>query len=134
MPGVYRTAARFNQIYPDLESPAKNRAASAFAQRVARRVYGEHVTLRPDTFVLEKSIAAECRLLPLRHGRTTPVHEAFSRALNYEANEAIFIMCRLNRANILRYLMAYAAFRVADWRRLDRAARMAPAAPKETIR
>jgi hypothetical protein len=121
VPGVYRSAARFNQIYPDLASPAKNRAVSAFAERVARRVYGDHVTLRPDTFVLEESIAPGCGLLPLRHTRTTPVYEAFARLLNYEANEAIFIMCRLNQTNIVRYLAAATAFRVANWRRLARA-------------
>ncbi len=122
LPGVYRSAARFNEIYPDLEAPARNRSASAFAQRVARRVYGDHVTLRPDTFVLENSIPPDCGLLPLRHRRTTPVYEAFARVLNYEANEAIFIMCRLNPANILRYLVASAAFGVANRLRLARAA------------
>jgi hypothetical protein len=114
VPAVYRTAARFNQIYPKLDAPEKNRTMWGLADRIARLVYGNHATLKPDTFVLENSYKPDSTFLQLRRKRATPVDDAFTRALNYDGNEAIFILCRLNRLNILRYILTNALFRVTN--------------------
>jgi hypothetical protein len=64
--------------------------------------------------VLHDSYAPESVFLPLRHARRTHVHDAFARALNYDENEAIFILCRLDLRNIFRYIVASAAFAVSN--------------------
>lgn len=118
IPGVYRTATLFNDIYPKFEDPVRNRAMWGRAARIARLVYGDHTTLDPDMFVLRNSYAPGSAFLPPRHKRSTSDHDAFARVLDYGENEAIFILCRLDQRNILRYLVASAAFRLTSrWRR-----------------
>lgn len=111
VPAVYRAAARRNDVYPRLDAPEANRAVAGLARRIARTVYGDHTTLDPATFVLRNSYRTGSTFLPLCHHRPGPVDQAFARALNYDGNEAIFIMCRLDRLHILRYLAATMAFR-----------------------
>lgn len=123
IPAVYRTATLFNEIYPKFDDPFRNRAVWPRAVRIAHLVYGEHTSLEPDTFVLRNSYAPDSAFLPLRHKRSTPVHDAFARVLDYDENEAIFIFCRLDQRNILRYILASAAFRVSSRWRDDRSPR-----------
>jgi hypothetical protein len=114
VPAVYRTAARFHRIYPRLDAPEDNRRMWSVAEPIARLVYGDHTTLSPDTFVLQSSYPTGSSFLQLRRKRATPIDDAFARAMNYDVNEALFILCHLNPLHILRYLLTNAVFRMTN--------------------
>jgi hypothetical protein len=119
VPAVYATARRFYRLHPRLGEPAENRTEWASAERLARMVYGDHVSLDPSTFVMHGSYKAGSTFRKPRHRTWTPVHEAFAAALDYDKNETLFIVCRLNRLHVLRAIVASLVFgltnRISSW-------------------
>jgi hypothetical protein len=120
-PAVYAASARHNDIYPKLDDPEANRAASTLAASLVRAAYGPHATLDPATFVLRGSFAAGAVFLPatFRREHPGPIRRYFMQHLDYERDDNLFIMSEVRPRLMILFAQAYLLHKVVGggpWR------------------
>jgi hypothetical protein len=106
IPAAYAAARRANEILPDLADPEKNRKNAIFARCLAAYVYGDHISLEPDTFVLRGSYPSGSKFVFLHQERkkNSRFRQYFDRCLDYQQNEAIFVMGQLRKVGLVKFL------------------------------
>ncbi len=114
IPAAYAAARRANEILPDLADPEKNRKNAIFARCLAAYVYGDHISLDPDTFVLRGSYPSGSKFVLLHQTRrkNSRFCQYFDRCIDYQKNESIFVMGQLRKMGLVKFLALINLLRV----------------------
>lgn len=111
--GVYKAASRYNNIYPKLEDVQNNNKKYMLASQLATQIYGKHIILDKDTYVMRNSYIEDGIFLypstSNQHSNELP-NNYFNRVLDYTENEAIFIFSKLKIKTLLQFFLIYCLF------------------------
>lgn len=105
VPGAYIAAEKYSDLYPRLTAIGQNKKYFTKFCNYARLIYGEHVVLHPETYVMKHSYGNLCSFLKIDLSNKKSKYSLyFNQYINYENDETIFMAAKIRKAGIAAYL------------------------------
>lgn len=108
VPSALAASTRYNNIYPKINAKNENIFRADFSEFIAKKVYGDHIHFEKETYKISHSYLSESiftELNPVQKRKRGSITSYFTKHIDYTKNEAIFIISKVSRFSILKYLI-----------------------------
>ena len=112
VPAVYAVAIKHNSLYPSLTDVDKNKKLYPVAKEVPETVYGSQIVLNEETYLIKNSYKESLAYLSLPKNYKNKISTFFEKNIDFEKNEAIFIVCRFHSKQIIKYFYDLFIFKI----------------------